>query len=190
MGFRRSAIVVIAVVDFPANCPRSDQWGLVKPPRANHPRRARINSHLPAPLRHRLAAHCAAKGIYECEALKAAVSDYLDGTSDMTLLFRRLDAINRELQRLRRMLELNGELLKEFVQLFLKLTSGRGDVSESSYLRRAAARYQTLVERVAASITRGKVWLDDLPKEILSPDATTPADGAAPPAVPAPEGPR
>jgi hypothetical protein len=141
----------------------------MKPPRANHPRRARINSSLPADVRHRLAAHCAAKGIYECEALRAAVTEYLDGTSDMTLLYRRLDSINREQHRQRRTLELQGEFLKEFVQEWLKLTAARADTAEPDFLRRAARRYQKLIQRVTASLSVGKTWVDDLPREMLSP---------------------
>lgn len=157
----------------------------MKPPRTNHPRRARINSYLPAPLRHRLTAHCAAKGIYECEALKAAVTAYLDGTSDMTLLYRRLDSINREQHRQKRTLELHGEFLKEFVQMFLKITSGSTDLDKPDFLRRAARRYHTIIERVSASLSVGKTWVDDLPKEMLSPVVPDPAefkhaiDGAA-----------
>lgn len=153
----------------------------MKPPRENYPRRARINSSLPAPLRQRLAAHCAAKGIYECEALKAAVTEYLDGISDMALLYRRLDSINREQQRQRRTLELQGELLKEFVQLWLKLTATRPDTDDPDFLRRAAGRYRTLIERVAASLSVGKIWVDDLPRELISPTLPgVPTHGGAP----------
>jgi hypothetical protein len=147
----------------------------MKPPRANHPRRARINSYLPGPLRHRLTAHCAAKGIYESEALRLAVTAYLDGTSDMTLLYRRIDAVNREQHRQRRRMELHSEFLREFVQLFLQLTSGSADMDKPDFLRRAAGRYRTIIERVTASVSRGKTWVDDLPKEMLSPGL----DGAA-----------
>jgi hypothetical protein len=152
----------------------------MKPPRANHPRRARINSYLPASLRHRLSAHCAAKGIYECEALKDAVTAYLDGTSDMTLLYRRLNSINREQQRHLRTVEIHGELLKEFLQMFLTLTAGSPDVEKSEFLRRAARRYQTIIERVTASISIGKSWVDDLPKEMLSPTLPEPPALARP----------
>jgi hypothetical protein len=160
----------------------------MKPPRANHPRRARINSYLPGPLRHRLAAHCAAKGIYECEALKIAVTAYLDGTSDMTLLYRRLDALNREQHRQRRAFELHGEFVKEFVQLFLKLTSGSADVEKPDFLRRAAGRYRSIIERVTASFSVGTTWVDDLPKEMLSPGLDG-AVGSAPAGPVPPAGP-
>jgi hypothetical protein len=158
----------------------------MKPPRANHPARARINSYLPGPLRHRLTAHCAAKGIYESEALRKAVEAYLDGTSDMTLLYRRIDSLNREQHRQRRTLELHAEFVKEFVQLFLKLTSGSADVDKPNFLQRAGDRYRSIIERVTASFSVGTTWVDDLPKEMLSPglkDAGALVSASPPPAA-------
>lgn len=142
----------------------------MKPPRRNPPPRARINSYLPAPLRQRLAAHCATRGIYECEALKVAVTAYLDGTSDMTLLYRRLDAIQRHQQRQQRTLELHGELLHDFVQLFIEIAAGRIDRERTpEVLRKAERTYQAMIERVTARLSGGRTWVDDLPKDNLSP---------------------
>ena len=53
--------------------------------------------------------------------------------------------------------------------MFLTLTAGSPDVDKSDFLRRAARRYQTIVERVTASLSAGKTWVDELPKEVLSP---------------------
>jgi predicted DNA-binding protein len=141
----------------------------MKPPRKNHPRRTRINSRLPAELRHRLAEHSATKGIYECEAIRAAVEQYLDGTSDMTLLYRRLDSMNRNLNRLHRTLDLHGEFIKEYVLVYLKNTPRLPAADQEATLREGARRYKSIIERVAASLSAGKTWIDDLPKEHLSP---------------------
>ena len=141
----------------------------MKPPRKNHPPRARIDARIPADLRHRLAEYTKAKGAYECDVIRAALEQFLDGTSDMTLLYRRLDSINRSVARLHGTLDLHGEIIKEYVLIYLKNTPPLPAADLHASLREAARRYQLLVERVAASISAGRTWVDDLPKDILSP---------------------
>jgi hypothetical protein len=148
----------------------------MKPPRTNHPRRARITSSLPGPLRHRLSEHSAAKGIYECEALRSAVEQYLDGTSDMTLLYRSIASNNRKIDRLQRMLELNGEMLNACLHLYLEAASPATEAANPARRRKARLLYQAIVDRVTETLSSGKTWVDDLPKELLSPTAAEPTE--------------
>ena len=55
--------------------------------------------------------------------------------------------------------------------MMLKITAVRTDTESPEHLRRAARRYATIIERVKASLGDGKTWVDDLPKELLSPAA-------------------
>lgn len=155
----------------------------MKPPRKSHPRRARIDARIPADLRYRLAEFSAAKGVYECDTIRAALEQYLDGTSDMTLLYRRLDSVNRNLALLHRTVDLHGELLKEYVLIYLKNTPPLPPADLQTSMREASRRYQSMLQRVAASLSANRTWVDDLPKDTLSPtapseDVPAPAAGA------------
>lgn len=141
----------------------------MKKPRAKYPERSRINADLPADLRVRLDAHCAAIGIYNRAVIEKSLRQYLDGTSDMTLLYRRIDRINRSLNRLAQQLELQGQFLCEFVQLWLHNTPPLPQPDQQATRRQAASAYRRLLDRTAASMSSGKTFIDELPKDLLTP---------------------
>jgi len=141
----------------------------VKKPKANHPTRSRLSTALPADLRHRLELHCATAGIYQRAAIERSVRQFLDGTSDMTLLYRRLDAMSRQIRRLGQQLELQAQFVAEFVQLWLHNTPSWPAQRETS--RQAQASYQQLLQRTAAAVSGGKSFIDELPKDDFSPTA-------------------
>lgn len=146
----------------------------MKTPPRRHPPRARIGARIPAELRHRLAEYNAAKGVYEGDTIRSALEQFLDGTSDMTLLQRRLDGLSRSLARLQRTLELQGEFLNEYVLVYLKNTPPLPEADLHPSLRLAAGRYKTMLERVTACVSVGKTWVDDLPKETFVPSEAAP----------------
>ncbi len=71
--------------------------------------RARLVPRVPAELAQRLANVCAATNATETAVVEAALRLHLDGTSDRTLLFRRLDRLGRAVERSHRDLELLSE---------------------------------------------------------------------------------
>src|ERR1700677_4135382 len=80
--------------------------------------RARLVPRVPAELAQRLAEVCASTNATESAVVEAALRHPLDGTSDRTLLFRRLDRLGRALQRSQRDLDLLSEAFGVFVQLW------------------------------------------------------------------------
>jgi hypothetical protein len=148
----------------------------MSPPRKNHPPRARMNTSLPGALRHRLSEYSTARGVAECEVLRLAVEQYLNGTSDMTLLYRRIDASHRKVDRLHRTLELHGELLKEFLLIYLEAAAQEPTLAASSPAprRKASQLYEGIVQRVITALASHKTWIDDLPQESLSPEEPPP----------------
>ena len=58
-------------------------------------RRVRVYTRLTETLRDRVTGYCAASGIAERAVFEAALGQYIDGTSDMTLVLRRLDRLGR-----------------------------------------------------------------------------------------------
>ena len=151
----------------------------MKPPRKKYPPRARVGARIPADLRHRLAEYNAAKGVYEGDTIRLAIEQYLDGMSDMTLLYRRIDGLHRTLARFQRTLELHGEFLNEYVLLYLKNTPPLPDADLHGSVREAARRYKNMLERVTTTISAGKTWVDDLPKDTFSPVESLPSGAEA-----------
>lgn len=148
----------------------------MKKPKANYPERSRLSTALPADLRRRLDVHCASAGIYQRAAIERSVRQFLDGTSDMTLLYRRLDASSRQIRRLSQQVELQGQFLCEFVQLWLHNTPPLPQPDQQAIRRQAQAAYQRLLERTAVNVSGGKTFIDELPKEVLSPESAGSAE--------------
>jgi hypothetical protein len=78
----------------------------------------RLQSYVEPQLAERVDRYCAATGISESALIKSSVSQYLDGTSDVTLL----DRLGRALERVHRDLELLCEGFAVFVRLWLAHT--------------------------------------------------------------------
>ena len=72
-------------------------------------RRVRVYTRLTETLRDRVTGYCAASGIAERAVFEAALGQYIDGTSDMTLVLRRLDRLGRAEERIHRDIELLSE---------------------------------------------------------------------------------
>ena len=148
-------------------------------PRRKHPSRSRIHPYLSSALRHRLDEYCAKRGIHESALVEQAIAQLLDGTSAVSLLYRRLDSVSRRFDQLLQALELQGELLNEFLKIWLRNTPPLPDPDAQSTVRQARLRYQRILERIAARVSSGKTFVDELPKESLLPvadDASTPAE--------------
>jgi hypothetical protein len=84
--------------------------------------KARVQPYLTLALREKLALYCARKRVSESAVVEAALQQYLEGTSDMTLLFRRLDAVNRSLERVHRDVLASAELANEWIRVWYRNT--------------------------------------------------------------------
>jgi hypothetical protein len=130
----------------------------------------RLGTRMPPLLRDRLAGFCAASGIAECTVIAAGVEQYLDGTSDSTLVLRRLDRLGRAIARTHRDQELLAEAFSVFIQLWFAHTPSVADEDKAEARATAESRYKQFVEHVMGQFSGGRRFLDDLPKELVAND--------------------
>jgi hypothetical protein len=117
-----------------------------------------------------LAGFCAASGIAECTVIAAGVEQYLDGTSDSTLVLRRLDRLGRAIARMHRDQELLAEAFSSFIQLWFAHMPSVADEDKPEARATAESRYKHFVEHVVEQFSGGRRFLDDLPRETVAKD--------------------
>jgi hypothetical protein len=133
-------------------------------------RTARVWTQLSAPLRDRLSSYCAASRIPERAVFEAALEQYISGTSDMTLVLRRLDRIGRAVERVHRDVEILSASFAVFVKLWFAHTPSVRDDAKPAARSDAESRYRQFMEYVAQEFTGGRRYLDDLPRDALAND--------------------
>src|SRR5580692_3069619 len=133
--------------------------------------RARLVPRVPAELAQRLAEVCASTNATETAVVEAALRHHLDGTSDRTLLFRRLDRLGRALERSHRDVELLSEAFGVFVQVWFAHTPTLDEEEKKSARRDSESRYRQFLEHVTRRFSGGRRFLDDLPRESIADDA-------------------
>jgi hypothetical protein len=138
--------------------------------KSSRTRHVRIGTRMRHDLRTRLAGFCAASGLSESAVISSGVEQYLDGTSDLTLLLRRLDRFDRALARTHRDQELFMQVFAVFVRLWFAHTPAVAEEDKPEARAKAEARYQRFVEHVSEQFAGGRRFLDDLPKELVSDD--------------------
>ncbi len=134
-------------------------------------RSARVWTHLSATLRDRLSSYCAASHITERAVFEAALEQYISGTSDMTLVLRRLDRLGRAADRVHRDVELLSAAFAVFVRLWFAHTPSLCDEVKPAARSDAESRYRQFMDYVAQEFTGGRRFLDDLPREAIADDA-------------------
>jgi hypothetical protein len=133
--------------------------------------RVRIQPYILAELGERVDDVCASRGVTESAIVEAALRQYLDGTSDKTLLLRRLDRLGRAVERDHRDLEILTETFAVFMRLWFAHTPTIPEDAKQAARMTAEARYRQFVKHVAEQFSGGRRFLDDLPREDLSDDA-------------------
>ncbi len=134
-------------------------------------RSARVWTHLSATLRDRLSSYCAASHLTERAVFEAALEQYMSGTSDMTLVLRRLDRLGRATDRVHRDVELLSAAFAVFVRLWFAHTPSLRDEAKPAAREDAESRYRQFMDYVAQEFTGGRRFLDDLPHEVIADDA-------------------
>jgi hypothetical protein len=134
-------------------------------------RSARVWTHLSATLRERLSSYCGASHITERAVFEAAIEQYISGTSDMTLVLRRLDRLGRAADRVHRDVELLSATFAVFVRLWFAHTPSLRDEVKLAAREDAESRYRQFMDYVAQEFTGGRRFLDDLPREVVADDA-------------------
>ncbi|HEV3189559.1 MAG TPA: hypothetical protein VGY54_03635 [Polyangiaceae bacterium] len=131
----------------------------------------RLQSYVEPVVAERVDRFCAATGLSESTLLKSSVCQYLDGTSDLTLVLRRLDRVGRALERDHRDLEFLSEAFAVFVKLWFAHTARVPEDEKPAARKDAEGRYKEFVEHVLAQFSGGRRFLDDLPRESIADDA-------------------
>jgi hypothetical protein len=134
-------------------------------------RSARVWTHLSAPLRDRLSSYCAASHITERAVFEAALEQYISGTSDMTLVLRRIERLSRAADRVHRDVELLSAAFAVFVQLWFAHTPSLREEVKPAAREDAESRYQQFKDYVTQEFAGVRRFLDDLPREAVADDA-------------------
>ena len=134
-------------------------------------RSARVWTHLSAPLRDRLSSYCAASNITERAVFEAALEQYISGTSDMTLVLRRIERLGRAADRVHRDVELLSAAFAVFVQLWFAHTPSLREEVKPAAREDAESRYQQFKDYVTQEFAGDRRFLDDLPREPIADDA-------------------
>ena len=129
--------------------------------------RVRLHPYLEEALAKRLSTYCAATGIASSSVIEAALRQYLDETSDKTLILRLLGRLARAQVRTQRDLEVLSEAFAVWVRVWFAHTPRVDDAAEL-VRRTAESRYARFVEQVAERFSGGERFLDDLPREVLA----------------------
>jgi hypothetical protein len=124
-----------------------------------------VQPYLDVAVAQRLAAFCAARGVTESGVVQAALVEYLDGTGDRTLLFRRLDRLGRANERTQRSVEVLSEAFGTWVKIWFAHTPQIPEDAKGPARCSAQARFKQFVTHVFEQFSGGKRFLDDLPHE-------------------------
>lgn len=100
----------------------------------------------------RVREYCAARNITETALFRAALKQYLTGTSLQDVLFRRLDRIAHEISRVATGVELLGETLGTFVQFWLAHNPEIDEHEKPAAQRDVARRYRRFVGYVVRAV--------------------------------------
>jgi hypothetical protein len=133
-------------------------------------RRPRIYPYLHPELRERLAKYCAVTRVTESAVVAESLDQHLAGTSDLSLLLRRLDRLSSQQDRLLSRLELLSLAFATFLRMWLAYTPRIPAELRSQAQASAEVRYGKFMERVAEQFTGGKTFIDDLPQERIGDD--------------------
>jgi hypothetical protein len=134
-------------------------------------RSARVWTYLSATLRDRLSSYCAASNVTERAVFEAAVEQYISGTSDLTLVLRRIERLYRAADRVHEDVELLSAACAVFVQLWFAPTPSVREELKPAAREEAESRYQHFKDYVTQEFAGGRRLLDDLPREAIADDA-------------------
>jgi hypothetical protein len=131
-----------------------------------------VKGHIPSALRKRVRQYAAKKGVSESSITHAALSRYLDDTNDAPVLLRKMDRLERSVERVHRDSDVFAEAFAVFVKIWLAHTPRLADsekrLAEHSALQRFAEYHEYVAEKVAeggtfiADLVRGNTGDDEL----------------------------
>ena len=129
---------------------------------------------LPADLMTRLADYASRKGVTRSLVIEAALTSHLspDGADRLeAALARRLDLLNRHLERIERHVGISNEALAVFVRFWLTITPAVPDTALAAAQTKGRERYEGFVEALGRRLARGRKLTDEVGRDV---DPTVP----------------
>lgn len=129
---------------------------------------------LPADLMTKLADYASRKGVTRSLVIEAALESHLspDGADRLeAALARRLDQMNRHLERIERHVGISNEALAVFVRFWLISTPPLPDAALAAAQTKGRERYDGYVEALGRRLARGRKLADEVSRDI---DAVAP----------------
>jgi hypothetical protein len=136
---------------------------------------------LPADIAGNLADYAARKRVPQALVVETALASYLspDGADRLeAALGRRLDRLNRQMERLERHAAISNETLALFVRFWLTHTPPLPDTAQMAAQAKGRERYEGFIEALGRRLANGRTLVDELTREIDA-GAQTRAGGAA-----------
>jgi hypothetical protein len=113
----------------------------------------------------RLKAYCASTNTTESAVVEAALREYLTGTSAQAAMLRRLDRLDRAVQRVHRDATFYGEALGEYLRVWYAYTPELPDAGKREASLRSTVRYQAFVRQLAARLSGGRSLIAELVRD-------------------------
>lgn len=120
---------------------------------------------LPPDLAGKLADYAARKGVPQALVVEAALASHLspDGADRLeAALARRLDRMNRQIERLERHVTISNEAIAVFVRFWLTSTPPLPDTALSAARIKGRERYEGFVEALGRRLGRGRKLADEV----------------------------
>jgi predicted transcriptional regulator len=133
---------------------------------------------LPPDLAGKLADYAARKRVPQALVVEAALASHLspDGADRLeAALARRLDRMNRHLERIERHVDISNEALAVFVRFWLTSTPALPDIALAAAQTKGRERYEGFVEALGRRLARGRKLADEVSRDV---DGTAPERGA------------
>ena len=139
--------------------------------------RERYSVRLPLDLLKQLDEFAERRRVGRAVIVETAIASYLspDGADQLeAALARRLDRINRQLDRMERHIAITNETVALFVRTWLIQTPALPDTAQQAAQAKGQQRYEGFVEAVGRRIARGKSLIDEITRELdaAKPDAS------------------
>ena len=124
---------------------------------------------LPPELARRLADHASRKRVPQALVVETALASFLspDNSERMeAALGRRLDRLNRQVERLERHITISNEALALFVRFWLTATPPLPDTAQPAAQTKGRERYEGFVEALGRRLARGQTLAQEVSLDI------------------------
>jgi len=102
-----------------------------------------------------------------CGGARVGVAIFPDGADRLeAALGRRLDRLNRQMERLERHAAITNEMLALFIRFWLTHTPPLSDTALPAAQAKGSDRFEGFVEALGRRLTRGNTFADDLTREV------------------------